>query len=175
MLRRSLLDEGGYRDGPFPEDYELWLRLLARGVALGKVPRVLLTWREHPARATRRDPRYAPRSHRSLKVNALLEGPLRAGPPVLFWGAGLEGKPILRELRARGCDVRAVVDIDPRKIGNRIHDTPVVPRAAAAAIVARHPELLVLIAVGVPEARADIRADLAALALTEGERAFFLR
>src|SRR5205814_7006366 len=109
MVRRPLLDDG-YRDGPFPEDYELWLRLLARGVVLAKVPRVLLTWREHPARATRRDPRYGPRQHRALKVKALLEGPLKPGPPVLFWGAGLEGKPILRALRRHGCDVVAVVD-----------------------------------------------------------------
>jgi hypothetical protein len=175
LLRRSVLDSCGYREGPFPEDYELWLRLLASGVRLGKVPRVLLTWREHPARATRRDPRYGPKNHRALKVSALLEGPLRANPPVLFWGAGLEGKPLLRALRAHGCDIVAVVDIDPRKIGNRVHDTPVVPRAAAVDYVKRHPDLLVLIAVGVPEARTDIRADLAVLGIVEGERAFFLR
>jgi glycosyltransferase involved in cell wall biosynthesis len=175
MLRRSVLEHGGYREGPFPEDYELWLRLLARGVVLGKVPRVLLTWREHPARATRRDPRYGPKHHRALKVAMLLEGPLRANPPVLFWGAGLEGKPILRALRDHGCNVVAVVDIDPRKIGNRVHDTPVVPRAALPELIARHPDLLVLVAVGIPEARPGIRDDLAAFSLTEGERYWFLR
>jgi GT2 family glycosyltransferase len=175
MLRRSLLDGDGYRDGPFPEDYELWLRLLARGAVLAKVPRVLLTWREHPTRATRRDARYSAKNHRRLKVDWLLEGPLRGGPPVLFWGAGIEGKPILRELRARGCQVVAVVDIDPRKIGNVVHGTKVVARAAAAELVARHRDLLVLIAVGVPEARADIRGDLAGFDLVEGERYFFLR
>src|SRR5205814_831107 len=72
LARRAVLAENGYRDGPFPEDYELWLRLLARGVLMAKVPRVLLTWREHAARATRRDPRYAPARHRELKVQALL-------------------------------------------------------------------------------------------------------
>jgi len=175
MLRRSVLDGGGYRDGPFPEDYELWLRLLGRGLVLAKVPRVLLTWREHPARATRRDPRYSAKNHRALKVEALLEGPLRGGPRVLFWGAGFEGKPILRQLRARGCDVVAVVDIDPRKIGNRVHDTKVVPREAVKGLLERHRDLVVLIAVGVPEARRDIRGDLAAFDLVEGERYFFLR
>src|SRR5439155_27027436 len=74
VLRRSALERGGYRDGPFPEDYELWLRLLGRGLSIAKLPRPLLTWREHPARATRRDPRYAARNHRALKVEALLEG-----------------------------------------------------------------------------------------------------
>jgi len=175
VLRRTALAEASYRDGPFPEDYDLWLRLLARGIALAKVPRVLLTWREHPARATRRDPRYAPDRHRALKIEALLAGPLRHDVPLLFWGAGLEGKPLLRALRAHGRDVRAVIDIDPRKIGNRVHGTPVVPQAALPALLAAHRDALVLVAVGVPEARPGIRADLGALGLVEGERYFFLR
>src|SRR6185295_5154635 len=124
LIRRSVLAATGYRDGPFPEDYDLWLRLVAAGVALAKVPRVLLTWREHPARATRRDPRYSPRNHRALKVEALLDGPLARAAPLIFWGAGIEGKPLLRALRAHGRPALAIIDIDPRKIGNRVHDTP---------------------------------------------------
>jgi GT2 family glycosyltransferase len=175
VMRRSVLAAAAYRDGPFPEDYELWLRLLGQGVSLAKVPRVLFTWREHPARATRRDPRYSPRNHRTLKLEALLAGPLARDVPLLFWGAGIEGKPLLRALRARGRTAQAVIDIDPRKIGNRVHDTPVVPQAALPGLLARHPDALVLIAVGIPEARPGIRADLAALGLAEGERYFFLR
>jgi hypothetical protein len=175
VMRRSALAVASYRDGPFPEDYDLWLRLIAGGVALAKVPRVLLTWREHAARATRRDSRYAPDRHRALKIEALLAGPLARPVPLLFWGAGLEGKPLLRTLRARGRDLRAVIDIDPRKIGNRVHDTPVVPQAALPGLLAEHPDALVLVAVGVPEARPGIRAVLAALGLVEGQRYFFLR
>jgi hypothetical protein len=176
LLRRAVLAEaGGYRAGDFPEDYELWLRLLARGAVLAKVPRVLLTWREHPARATRSDPRYAPAGHRALKVEALLAGPLASGAPVVFWGAGLEGKPLLRALRAHGRGAVAVVDIDPRKVGNRVHGARVVPPAALPALLAAHPGALVLVAVGVPEARPEIRAQLQALGLTEGDRFYFLR
>ena len=29
---------GGYREGDFPEDYELWLRWLDAGVRMAKVP-----------------------------------------------------------------------------------------------------------------------------------------
>jgi glycosyltransferase involved in cell wall biosynthesis len=175
VLRRSVLREGSYRDGPFPEDYELWLRLLGRGVAMAKVPKVLLAWREHPARATRRDPRYAQARHRSLKVAALLSGPLRDERPLLFWGAGLEGKPLLRALLARGRRPVAVIDIDPRKVGNRLHGVPVVPKAALSELVSRHPGVLVLVAVGIPEARPGIRDDLAAVGLVEGESYLFLR
>jgi glycosyltransferase involved in cell wall biosynthesis len=176
VLRRPvLMDAGGYRDGPFPEDYDLWLRLLGRGVRLAKVPRVLLTWREHPGRATRRDPRYGPRQHRALKIAALLEGPLATPRPLVFWGAGIEGKPLLRALLAHGHTPLAVLDIDPRKVGQRLHGLPVVRPSALAALVAPHPDALVLVAVGIPEARPGIRDDLRAIGLVEGQSYFFLR
>ena len=39
MARTEVLRRlGGYAEGPFPEDYELWLRWLDAGVAIGKVP-----------------------------------------------------------------------------------------------------------------------------------------
>jgi hypothetical protein len=172
LVRRAVLEDG-YRAGPFPEDYELWLRLLGQGVAMAKVPRVLLTWRERPDRATRRDPRYAPAGHRALKVSVLLAGPLAGNRPVLFWGAGLEGKPLLRALAAR-CPIPAVVDVNPRKLGNRIHGAAVVPPAALPALRAAHPDAVVLVAVGVPSARAEIRAVLEPLGLVEGRSFFFL-
>jgi GT2 family glycosyltransferase len=175
VVRRAVLDAaGGYRAGPFPEDYDLWLRLLGRGVAMAKVPRVLLSWRERPDRATRRDPRYAPARHRALKVEALRQGPLAGARTVLLWGAGLEGKPLLRALRACGCPVSAVVDVDPRKLGNRVHGAAVVPPAALPALLAAHPDAVVLIAVGVPSARAEIRAHLDGLGLREGRSYFFV-
>jgi glycosyltransferase involved in cell wall biosynthesis len=171
MMRRALVADG-YRDGDFPEDYELWLRLSARGVALAKVPRVLVTWREHSDRATRRDPRYAPAAHRALKLDALLAGPLAGGGPVLLWGAGLEGKPFLRALRARGRAVPAVIDIDPRKLGNVVHGARVVPPAELPGLRAAHPGAVLLVAVGVPEARPGLRVDLAGL--VEGADYFFI-
>jgi glycosyltransferase involved in cell wall biosynthesis len=61
MFRRELVARhGGYRDGDFPEDYELWLRWLDAGVRMAKVPRVLLTWHDPPWRLSRTDARYDP-------------------------------------------------------------------------------------------------------------------
>ena len=68
----------------------------------------------------------------------------------------------------------AVIDIDPRKIGNRLHGARVVPQVALPSLLATHPDAVVLVAVGVPEARPGIRADLCTLGLVEGERFFFL-
>jgi FlaA1/EpsC-like NDP-sugar epimerase len=142
---------------------------------MAKVPRVLLTWREHPARATRQDARYSDRRHRELKIEYLLAGPLAQQRPIVFWGAGIEGKPLLRALIARGCVPVAVVDIDPRKIGQRLHGVPVVAKTELAPLLAAHPGAVVLVAVGIPEARAELRADLQAAGLDEGRDAYLLR
>ena len=59
MFRRELVQRhGAYRDGNFPEDYELWLRWQEAGVQMGKVPRALLTWHDPPGRLSRTDGRY---------------------------------------------------------------------------------------------------------------------
>src|SRR5512140_3228659 len=71
-IRRSALERlGGWRDGPFPEDYDLWLRTAESGGALTNVAEPLLLWRERADRATRTDPRYALARHVALKVSHL--------------------------------------------------------------------------------------------------------
>ena len=76
MYRRAaVLSAGGYRDGDFPEDYDLWLRLNLRGSRMAKIDRCLLEWRQHPGSATRRDPRYAREAFDRLRRT---RGPARA-------------------------------------------------------------------------------------------------
>jgi glycosyltransferase involved in cell wall biosynthesis len=155
MVRAEVLrDLDGYREFDGPEDYDLWLRAHARGWRFGKREEVLLEWRDHPGRLTRRDPRYSPERFRALKLEALEHGALRGGRGVVVWGAGPVGKAWARALRRRGHGVAAFVEVDPRKIGQRIHGTRVVDVAGAAAFASE----LHLAAVGRPGARARIRA-----------------
>ena len=72
VLGRRGVFEGGYASGPFPEDYELWLRCLQRGLRFGKVPRVLVTWTDGTDRATRTDSRYSREAFRRVKTDYLL-------------------------------------------------------------------------------------------------------
>lgn len=111
---------GGYRDGDFPEDHDLWLRLLGAGHVIGKVPQVLVEWRDRPQRLTRSDPRYRDEAHRRLRHEHLLEGPLAGGRRCRIWGAGPFGRTHARELRALGAWVDDLIDIDPRKIGRMV-------------------------------------------------------
>jgi glycosyltransferase involved in cell wall biosynthesis len=156
---------GGYRDFDGPEDYDLWLRAHAAGWRFGKRSEVLLDWRDSPGRLTRRDARYAPERFRDLKLGALERGALAGGRPLVVWGAGRVGKGWARALLARGHTVAGFVEVDPRKIGQRIHGAAVVEVRGAAAF----PGALHLAAVGRPDARERIREAARSLGLREGE------
>src|SRR5262249_52399266 len=55
MVRYEVLRVLGYRDAGWAEDYDLILRVLARGDEVGVVPRRLLCWRDERQRLSRVD------------------------------------------------------------------------------------------------------------------------
>lgn len=121
MFRRELAARhGGYRDGEFPEDYELWLRWAEAGVRMAKVPRVLLRWHDLPARLSRTDARYSVESFYRLKAGYLarwLRANVAPGRVLLVWGAGRVTRRRVEWLQAEGIAVAAFVDLDPNKQG----------------------------------------------------------
>jgi GT2 family glycosyltransferase len=157
-IRRDALERaGGWRDGPFPEDYDLWLRLAAAGGRLSNAPRLLLAWRESSGRLTRTDPRYALARHVALKCAFLARGPLAGRREVALWGAGETGKAFADALRREAIAVALFVEVDRRKIGRTVRGAPVVGFEE----VGRARGLPLLVAVGAPGARELIRAELA--------------
>ncbi len=89
MMRRDALAAlGGWRELGWPEDLDLWLRAIAAGLRLGKVPRALYAWRQHAASATRRDPRYRQQAFDALRVDALRRGLLRRAAELALIGVG---------------------------------------------------------------------------------------
>ena len=155
LLRRHAFEQvGGYQDAGWPEDYDLVLRLWKAGHRLGKVPDILLEWRERPDRLSRTDIRYSEDAFRRCKVH-YLEGRI-AGRPVVVWGAGPVGKAFARALKKARHQIIAFVDLDSRKIGQEIHGAPVIHPSA----IRQYRGAYILGAVGSPEARAEIRAAL---------------
>jgi glycosyltransferase involved in cell wall biosynthesis len=165
MRRETLVRLGGWRGFDGPEDYDLWLRAFDAGLRFAKLREVLLRWRDRPERLTRSDPRYAPGRFLALKLAALGRGPLAKRRPVAVWGAGKIGKAWGRALLAAGHHLAAFVEVDPRKLGERIHGAPVVAVAEAGALSGA----LHLAAVGQAGARERIRFEADRLGLVEGE------
>jgi len=163
MRTETLRSLGGYREFPGPEDYELWLRAHRRGLRFAKLGDVLLSWRDSPARLTRKDPRYAPDRFREVKIAALEEGLLHGGRDVVVWGAGPIGKAWARDLARIGHHIAAFVEVDARKIGARIQGAPVLPVHEAGLRGPLH-----LGAVGQKGARHRIREAIARLGLEDG-------
>lgn len=161
LRAEALRAAGGWRDGDFPEDWELWLRLMERGEALSCVPEVLHRWTDHDRRLTRTDARYALSRHLALKADYLSRA--LAGRRVTVWGATDTGRALSTLLRARGLEVLRFVELNPKKVGQRIHGLPVV-----------HPDQLpttsdshVLSCVAAKGARDDIRSFLSQRGLKE--------
>lgn len=157
LMRADLLDlVGGYRDAGWPEDYDLMLRLWEGGGRFGKVPQVLLRWRDGSERLSRTHPAYSPEAFRRCKIHFLLRTHLRRRPGVVVWGAGPVGKAFSRELRAQGGTLLAFVDKDPRKLGQEIHGVRVLRSAEALRI----PQAFSVAAVGKVGIRDEIRGTL---------------
>ncbi len=177
MMRREVLDDaGGYRDPGWPEDYDLILRLHRAGARCGNLERRLHLWRLGPDRLSARSPRYSPDAFRRCRVHHLLRGFLPEDRPVVVWGAGSVGKGFGRELKRQGGRLDAWVDLDPRKVGQRIHGAPVLnPEGfgawwedpAAGPAPDRTAPPYVLAAVGTPGARGEIMRFLDGAGLSE--------
>lgn len=163
LIRSEPLHELGYREVPWPEDYDLVLRLLGSGRELGVLSRRLLGWRDSPARLTRTDPRCSRERIAECKAAFLCEGLLRRTDSYLLWGYGSTGRAIRRALLAHDRRPSHVVEVHPRRLGERIHGAPVV----APDVIGRLPRQPLVASVAGAGPRALIRAHLDALGWIE--------
>jgi hypothetical protein len=120
MFRRDLVDRhGGYREGPFPEDYELWLRWFAAGVKAAALPEPLLIWNDPPERFSRTPTAMQDRdAFYRIKAEYLARavGEARRGRAVILWGGGRRTRRRFEPFEAAlvetaGTEVAAIVDV----------------------------------------------------------------
>lgn len=123
MFQRDIVHEyGGYRDGDFPEDFELWLRWLENGVQFYKLPQTLLYWKDHPHRLTRTDPRYRTEAFYRIKSEYLsrwLRQHNTFYPEVMVWGAGRKSRQRASILEEKGIQIVAYIDVVPHKTSTK--------------------------------------------------------
>ena len=162
MFRRELIEKhGGYRDGPFPEDYELWLRWLAAGVRFGKVDAELLTWNDPPQRLSRTDSRYSVEAFYAMKclyIKTWLETHA-VGRELWLWGAGR-----ITRRRFDALPVTGFIDVDAAKCGTH-RDGRVVRMADD---LPEREKSFILAGVGARGAREAIQAHLVQRGWVEG-------
>jgi len=170
MFRREWVERvGGYQEHGWPEDYDLWLRLYLAGAHFGKVPQVLLEWRETPQRLTRTDSRYALENFLRLKAQSLAYGPLQGREAVFIWGAGMMGRRLGKQLQNQQAPLAAYIDIDPMKIGHTRRGLPILAPEELLEWWKRYSNPILLAAVGARGARPLIRERLEEYGLNEGK------
>jgi len=165
MFRRALFERfGAYRHGPFPEDYELWLRWMANGVSMAKVEEELLTWNDPPDRLSRTDARYSIDAFYRIKseyISMWLRENNPHHPDVIVWGAGRVTRKRAAILEEFGIRITHYIDLKPRSLEC---GTPVI----------HHDDIpdpdtcFILPMVGNRGARAKIRSFLSRRGFTEG-------
>ncbi|CCO23970.1 glycosyltransferase family 2 protein [Maridesulfovibrio hydrothermalis] len=132
MMRSDLIKQHGpFRDGDFPEDYELVLRWLEAGVEMRKVDEELLIWNDPPDRLSRNHPKYTVEAFYRIKSEYLyrwLKINCSTFPRVGVIGSGRTSRKRYRMLEQSGTQTAFYVDIDPRKVGKVIHGSMVIHR-----------------------------------------------
>jgi len=161
--RLRIIQLGGYRDRPWAEDYDLWLRMALAGCRFSRLPDTLVYWRDRPERVTRTAEQCTAEAFRSCKAHFLKQTFLHEQGEVTLWGAGIEGKAWRKALSMIGIRVCRWLEVDPRKLGQMIHQAPVETPDAFPAGGGK-----ILVTVGSRGARRQIRSRCRQLELAEG-------
>ena len=118
IFRKEVFEKFGlYKEGDFPEDYELFLRLQSSGIRMGKVSENLLSWRDSENRLTRIDKRYSQDAFFRIKSKYLarwLSEHNLFHPNVYVWGAGRLSRRRSDHLRKEGINVVKYIDLSER-------------------------------------------------------------
>ena len=163
MIRRDVLAQLGYRDCGWAEDYDLVLRLITHGDAIGVVPQRLLCWRNGPHRLTWSGEQYGLDRLTACKAAFLASDFLAGMDTYILWGFGDTGRALHRALLQHGKRPSHVLEVHPGRLGNVIHGAPVVSYAQLPQL----PRRPVVVSVAGDQPRQQIRAAMAEMGFHE--------
>jgi glycosyltransferase involved in cell wall biosynthesis len=169
-LAKRVVYNQPFVNGPLPEDYDFWLQAMRKDFRFGKIDEVVLDWIDDPSRTTRNDPRYSPEAFNHCRRKHLLLGPLAEAPEVDVWGAGQTGKPWVRWIQSENKQVRHLIDVSPKKIGQTIHGAKVI----APNHLPAPDDTPLIVAVGAEKAREQIESFLRSKHYKIGKQVWFV-
>jgi len=115
MWRKEVAEKHGmYKKGDFPEDYEMWLRWLSKGVKIRKLADTVLQWHDSDTRLTRTQSIYSDSAFYRIKTKYLanwLEKSNPFHPRLAIWGASRISRRRARLLKQYGIEIDFYIDI----------------------------------------------------------------
>lgn len=123
MIRKSVFENfGNYSTDDVPEDYELWLRLLSKGVRINKTDFESVLWNDHPSRASRNRSQYYEEAFDKVRLRYLSEYVKTldlAERRLVAIGGGRKAKLKIQKLEELGVKFSGCTDFVERKIGGK--------------------------------------------------------
>jgi glycosyltransferase involved in cell wall biosynthesis len=121
MFRKNLTERKPlYAEGPFPEDYELWLHVLQEHpLSFAKLNQLVVRWNDSEHRLSRRHPAYSEEAFSNVRLKYLADWLInkRANrKPILIIGGGKKAKVKIQKLQNLGVNIVAISDLVPRNI-----------------------------------------------------------
>lgn len=125
MWRRSVGEEHGlYQDGDFPEDYELYLRWLSRGVKIEKIEEIILDWYDSDKRLTRSSKQYSNASFYQIKseyLRGFLHENVLPTMNIAVWGASRLSRRWVQLLENKEITIDYYIDIkEDRRLNKKV-------------------------------------------------------
>ncbi|MFC2086320.1 glycosyltransferase family 2 protein [Bacteroidota bacterium] len=115
MWRKEIAEKYGmYKYGDFPEDYEMWLRWLSKGVKIKKLNETVLKWYDSDTRLTRTQSIYSDSAFYRIKTKYLakwLEKNNPFHPRIAVWGASRISRRRARLLKQYNIEIECYIDI----------------------------------------------------------------
>ena len=171
--KELVVEHGGYQHGIFPEDYELWLRWLSKGVRMEKLKACLLNWYDSENRLSRTGERYSQQAFQGIKAKYLtiwIENQKFENRNIRVWGMGKVARRQIKYLLNEGLTIDGYYEVDPRKIGKFYNGKKIVEIKE----ISRMRNEFILVLTGSRKAKEKIKEFLCSKNLTIGRDFIFL-
>lgn len=120
MHREDFDKVGGFDSLVYPEDYDLTFRIYRGGLKVIGIDHILHHWRDRSDRISRTWDEYKDNRYYDLKLRFFYELDRDQQRPLVVWGAGRNGKDLVRKILDRESALHWVCDND-QKIGKDIY------------------------------------------------------